>query len=254
MKLLSALVLSLGMSSSAFAVDRAYYEIKSVQVKEVTTHYAPYMDLYSQPGMAENCGTGNHTFKTVFAADVPSVAGAIGAATGTDLNPLDTVEVIVDKIINIGKKIWNIVEAGKPVVNIKVDTANALPTGITCWTDMEGWGMPQTKVFSVQYQNGFGMNVVSFDYRLTFTGKGNVNGIGQYITNATFMPAKLNVAWGFTFNAVATIPSVFNQGTKQAPLAGMQMNMQWSVDSPIVHNEQAESYFVSGDNQMVHLQ
>jgi hypothetical protein len=244
---LSVLVLGLALSSSAFAVDNSYYEIKKMTVTDVTAKYHDSMDLFAQPILSEDCGSGGQNFHAVFAADP-------APAAGTDLNPLDTVEVIVDQIINIGKKIWTIIDAGRPVVNVKFDTANALPRGVTCWADMGGWGIPQTHLYTVNYENGFGMNVVSFTYRLTFTGKGNVNGIGQYITNATFMPANIKVAWGFNFDATADIPSVFNQGTKENPLAGMQMNMNWRVRSAVTDIQHSETYFVSGDNNFQALQ
>jgi hypothetical protein len=242
-KAILALVLGLALSTSALAQDKAYYEIKKVTVKDVTAQYATYMDLFSQPGLSEQCAAAGSTkLNGVFAGQVGS------------LNPLDTINVVVDQIINIGKKIWNIVEAGKPVVDLKMDTANALPMGVTCWSDLSGWNMPNSKVFNVEYTNGFGMSVVNFAYRVTFTAKGSVNGVGQYITNATFMPANVHVAWGYNFAASAEVPSVFNQGTKEAPLAGMQMNMKWNVSTVVVNNVQSESYFVSGDNNLVHLE
>ncbi len=243
---ITTIVLGLLLSSSVFAADKGYFEIKKVTVKNVTAQYAPYMDLMAQPAFLDNCGQSAAKNKTsLFAAE---------ATPTTDLNPLDTVNIMVDQIINIGKKIWNIVEQGKPVANIQLDSANALPHGVTCWSDLAGWSMPQSQVYSVDYENMYGMNVVSFAYRVIFTGKGNYNGVGEYITNATFMPANVNVSWGFEFNAQANIPSVFNTGSKEAPVAGMQMNMAWTVDSPMSHIQNAEAFFVSGDNKLVKLQ
>lgn len=246
MKAVLALVLGLA-ASNAFAVDKAYFEIKNVTVKDSTAQYATYMDLFSQPGLSADCASNaaaGRKLQAVFAADT-------GAGS---LNPLDVINVAIDQIINIGKKVWNIVEAGKPVVDLKMDTANALPMGVTCWNDLSGWAVPQSKVYTVNYTNGFGMNVVTFAYRVSFTAKGNVNGAGQYITNATFMPANVRVAWGYNFSANAEVPSVFNQGTKEAPVAGMQMNMKWNVSTPVVSNIMSQSYFVSGDDTMKELE
>lgn len=243
LKAVSALFLGLALSVSAFATEKAYFEIKNITVKDSTAQYAGYMDLFSQPGLSAECAAaGTRKLNATFAGVADS------------LNPLDVINVAVDQIINIGKKIWNVVEAGKPVVNLQMDTANALPLGVTCWNDLSGWSIPQSKVYTVNYTNGLGMNVVSFAYRVTFTAKGNVNGIGQYITNATFMPANVHVAWGYNFAANAEVPSVFNQGTKEAPIAGMQMNMKWNVSTPVVNNITSQSYFVSGDNTLKELE
>jgi hypothetical protein len=241
---LTAFVLALGLANTAFAVDKAYFEIKNVKVSDVTAQY-PQMNTMAQPGLNEECSSsGPLTIR--YSSDVPTDMNP--------LNPLNQVELIVDQIINIGKKIFAVVQAGKPVVNMKLDTANALPKGLTCWSDLTGWAMPESKVYQVDYTNGFGMTVVSYSYRVTYTAGGSADGVGKYITNATFQPANVNVAWGFQLDAEAAIPSVFNTGTKQAPVAGMQMNMAWKVTSPVKENQMTESYFVSGENKLIKLQ
>jgi hypothetical protein len=237
---LSVIVLALGLANSAFAVDKAYFDIKNVKVTDVTEKYQTVAPM-AQAGLQEECASSG-PLMVRYSSDLPSG------------NPLDQVEVIVDQIINIGKKIFAVVQAGKPVVNIKLDTANALPKGLTCWSDLTGWNVPESKVYQIDYTNGLGMNVVSFAYRVTYTAGGSVNGTGKYITNATFMPANVSVAWGFNLDAQAAIPSVFNTGTKEAPVGGMQMNMAWKVTSPVLERQMTESYFVSGENKLIKLQ
>lgn len=232
----------MGMSSFAFAVDKKYFEIKKITVTEVSDQY-PLHSMADQPAIGEDCST----------LARPIVISRTGDPKLVGLNPLDQLQVWVDQIINIGKKIWAIVESGKPVVSTKMDTASALPRGIQCWTDMAGWSAPKSKAFRIQYENAYGSDVVDFTYRIMFTANGNVDGVGKYITNATFIPANIRVGWGFRFDATAQIAAVFNQGTKQDPLAGMQMNMQWRVDSPMFHEETTESFFVTGDNKLVKM-
>ncbi|WP_413613200.1 hypothetical protein [Bdellovibrio sp. HCB-110] len=241
---LVAMALTLGMASSAFAIDKAYFEIKKVKVTDVTEQYAQ-SDLFAKPvhGLNEDCNS----------SQMPLAPKFTGDKTLGSVNPLDAVELIVDQIINIGKKIFNVINAGRPVVNIKIDTANALPKGLTCWSDLSGWNMPQSKVYNVQYENGFGMTVVDYSYRVTYTAGGSADGIGKYITNATFQPANVSVGWGFQLDATAVIPSVFNTGSKRDPVAGMQMNMEWKVTSPMAHEQSTESYFVSGENKLIQL-
>jgi hypothetical protein len=152
-----------------------------------------------------------------------------------------------EQIINIGKEIWKIIEAGKPVINTKFDTANALPVGAKCWTDLQGWGSPKYKTYNVQYKNGFDMTVVDFTYRVMYTPGGNINGVGRYITNAQIIPASLTVAWGFDFSVTANIPAVTNIGTSANPVAAMQMNLHWALDSTVTHLESTQSYFITGE-------
>lgn len=241
---MTAMLLTLGMAIPSFAMDREYYSIKDVKVTDVTavTNQAEVFSRYDGFGLNQDCNSS--------AKFLPKYSNE---TLLDNLNPLDAVEVIVDKIINIGKKIFAVVDAGKPVVNVKLDTANALPQGLTCWSDLSGWQFPQSKVYNVKYKNAYGMTVVDYTYRVTYTAGGSVDGIGKYITNATFQPANIYVAWGFQFDATAVVPSVFNTGSRQDPVAGMQMNMQWKVTSPLAHAQSTETYFVSGENKLVEL-
>ncbi len=235
--------LTLGATTSAFAIDKAYYQLSKVTVTEIADDASADNSWAKRQVLPENCAS-QLPLKPV-RSNEPRLSNPAEA--------LNVVEVVVDQIINIGKKIFAVIDAGRPVVNIKLDTANALPAGVTCWSDLSGWSMPKSKVYNVVYENGLGMSVVDFTYRVIFTSGGSVDGTGKYITNATFLPANLSVAWGFKFDAKGAIPSVFNMGSRQTPVAGMQMNLEWKVTSPVAHEQAVESFHVSGMNELVHL-
>ena len=145
------------------------------------------------------------------------------------------------------KKVWAVVEENKPVVNIKEDRASALPEGAYNWRTLEGWATPKSRTYRVRYRNLYGMNVVNFAFRVIYTFGGSVNGVGKYLTNVTVVPAHLDVAWGYTFNAAVEVPYVTNAGTKTNPLAGMEVHLKWSVDTILKHNRMASSYYLRGD-------
>jgi hypothetical protein len=246
MKKLAFVILASAVAFNAQAAnqtDSKYFQLTKVKITDVTEKYNKQPNLLAQAGLVENCQQSEKPLVALTTDD-----------TGGIVNPLDAVEVIVDRIINIGKKVWAIMEAGRPVVNVKTYTANALPAGLTCWSDLTGWSVPQSKVYQVTYENGFGMDVVTFDYRVGFTAGGSLNGQGKYLTNATINPPKINVSWGFNLDAQAEVPSVFNTGTKEAPVAGMQMLMKWQVKSVVSHVEQAENFYIGGDNSLKHLE
>lgn len=163
---------------------------------------------------------------------------------------LNEVDLILDQVINMGKKVWNIVAAGTPVANYKTDVAYALPRGVRCWTDLSSWQAPEARTFKVEYQNKLGMTVIQFAYRLNFTHGGQVNGQGQYITNATMLPAHIRVSWGFNFDAKAEVPSVFNAGSVSEPIGAMQMNMAWEIKNVMTHEQRTESYFITGQGEL----
>lgn len=222
-----------------------YYEVKKITIRQLKDTARDYYADQAVGNFTQGCNPQNTPGQINTKPVETDPTNPIGA--------IDIIDVIVDKIINIGKKIWAIVDAGRPVVNVKIDTANALPSGVKCWDELEGWSAPTSRLYEVVYENGFGSAVVTYAYRVSFISGGSFKGQGQYVTLATFQPANLEVSWGFKFDAVASVPMVFNQGTKTNPVAGMQMVMDWTVESPLKQIRQAESYFVNGKGEFKRL-
>ena len=226
--------LSLLLSSAVFAATDAstspYFEFGRPTIEEITT--GPLANY--QPSATD------------FAACSTSQSDVLDAELDP-LNPIDRAHIWLDKIINLGKKAWSVVELGRPVVNVKVDSANALPQGISCWNALAGWSIPQSKTYKVSYSNGFNSEVVSFAFRVIYTTGGSYNCRIRNIMSYAVVAAQLDVAWGYTFNANTVIPNVFNSGSIESPVAGMQLNLNWSIDTVVKHVQQAETFYVGGD-------
>lgn len=225
-----AVVATISLSAQANNTQK-YFQLSQPKIKDVTAQY-PAVDLQNvvQPCYSVQANP----------ADV------IGSLTGIGLK--------IDAIVNFGQKIWNLVLQGRPVANVQLPTANALPQGTQCWNQLGGWQTPVSRVYNVTYENLLGMEVVNYNYRVVFTPGGNVDGKGKFITNATIMNADLFVLWGFVFEAKGAVPTVLNQGTKENPVAAMQMDMKWKIDSGITYNEGSQIYFVNGFGQMQEMQ
>ena len=217
------------LASVTTHADDKYYQIKSVTVQDVTAQY-PAVDAA--------------IFDNGLASCKPEQINS--NAPSDVLGDIDAAGVIIDQIMNLGRKVWNIIALGKPVTNINFDVANALPKGVTCWRDLQNWSAPQSKVYAIQYKNGFGMNVIDFAFRVTFVPGGNYKGQGKYIANATVQPAHLTVQWGFNFDAAAEVPLVFNQGTSEDPIAALQLNIHWKTNTVVTHAEQTETFYLNG--------
>ncbi|HAR42409.1 MAG TPA: hypothetical protein DCS07_07220 [Bdellovibrionales bacterium] len=216
-------LLAFAFSFSAFAAetvnrtpvdiqDEAYFTIGAVTIEEVTDGSEPVVvgPQYS---------------------DQSIIAGSI----------------TIDEIVNYGKQIWQVILNNKPVVNLTLDNANGLPQGVRYWTGLSNWQTPFSKTYRVNYQNLYGMSVVDFSFRVIFTYGGKLDGKGLYIANAAIAPANLDVAWGYTFNAKAAASTILNTGTTRAPVAGIQMDVHWSIDTIVKHTEGAENFFMRGD-------
>jgi hypothetical protein len=187
--------------------------------------------------------------------DVSTMAPADGVPTdgATILEGLNEADMILDKVINMGKKIWAIIEANKPVVNVQTDSANALPEGSKSWLNLQGWQAPVARVYRVNYTNVYGMNVVDFSYRVQFTAGGSVGGKGRYLAQVSVMPANLDVAWGYQFNMTASVPTVTNAGTTADPVGAANVVVTWKIDTVMKHSEESQSYYVQGDGKFLDL-
>jgi hypothetical protein len=156
--------------------------------------------------------------------------------------------VILDQVVNLGQKMWKLVEENKPVVDWKEPPrATALPKGLENWTQLQGWQNPQARVYRVAFKNLYGVEVVNFKYRVSFTPGGNLKGKGGYLANVSVVPAELSVAWGYKFNASAEVAEVLNAGTQEAPVAGLEVLVRWQVDTVLKHDRGTGAFFVRGD-------
>ncbi len=172
----------------------------------------------------------------------PPVPGG-GGNNGGDLI------VILDKIINLGEKIFGIIERNKPVVNISVNYANAVPYGVTHWTQLAGWKPPKTKKYAFTAKNGYGTDVVKVVYQVHWTYDGNLKGKGKFLTGVTVEPIDVQVAWGYKVDLKAEVPdsTVANVGTSEDPIASMQVQLKWKIATVFKEINQKTIYYVQGD-------
>lgn len=230
MKFFIGLLFIGGLTVQAQERDVAYFEITKVNIERIQDGGVDYMALAPIQGM--ECKSRSPRDFVVQDFDTQELNVSLGL------------------IVNIGKKIWNLVEAGKPAVTVTSQVAHAMPQGITCWQDLTGWMPPHSYSYRISYENKYGSKVVDFTYRLSYLYGGQVNGKGRYLAQVSIVPANLSVAWGFKFNAESSVPMVYNMGTKENPVAGMRVDIKWSVDSIVSHNEQVHSFGVDGNGQI----
>lgn len=156
--------------------------------------------------------------------------------------------VVINAIINIGKKIWNLIEDNKSVFVLESDAATAYPQGITDWRQLEGWKAPRLFNYQIIYKNAFGMNMIDATFRVLFTYGGSYEGKGKYLSRVTVIPGHV---WlfpvGMGLNAQALVPNVVNVGTKESPIAGAEVVLKWTATDPLQKFENSAVFFVRGD-------
>ncbi len=173
-----------------------------------------------------------------------------------ELTPLEraaedagTVEKIVDSVINIGKKIWAVVEAGEPVYSATYNRANALPESMNHWSQMSDWNpTPKSKIFRFSVVNLYGMTPVDFSYRITYVYGGKFNGTGSYLNDVGVETYNLSVLPMYSFDASAEVSSTSNIGTVENPNAGMRLRVKMVVKTILKHGEFTHEFFIRGND------
>lgn len=150
-------------------------------------------------------------------------------------------------IITVGEKLWEVVTANKPVVNLQTPVAFALPQGLKCWSDLDGWQAPRVQSIDVSYKNYLDIEVVKFRLRLQYTYGGGYQGKGKYLANVAVFPADLEVSWGYTFDAKVEAEQAVNIGTSADPVAGLELNLLWTTKTVLKESDNSLHFFVQGD-------
>lgn len=157
--------------------------------------------------------------------------------------------MVLDRIINIAKKIWTIIESNKPVVDVKNTYATAVPEGTTNWSQLDSWKPPRGSIYGLTAKNAYGVTVIDIRYQVLRTYGGQYKGKGRYLTAVTVEPLRVDVMWGYKLTMTAETPdsSLVNIGTKEDPIAGMLATLRWRISTTIKDSQGKGVYFLQGD-------
>lgn len=159
--------------------------------------------------------------------------------------------VIIEQVINLGQKVWKIIEKNKPVVNVKYSYANALPKGVRSAEELESFSPVQFRSYRMHGKNGFGATVYDLTYTLVHRYGGAYQGRGKYLDSVSVVPHKLNVLWGYTVNFGVDNVSTVNAGDRNAPVASALLEMNFKVSTVIKSSEFHGVYEFRGDSASV---
>ena len=220
--LVFSLLFSLSLTSYA-EIDSNHYSIGSVDIKEVEQ-----IESFSQP--RNNKGV---------ATDLGEVIG------------------VIDSLIAIGKKIYPIVEAGKPVLSSDLPVTHVLPQVDDGTSDyeltlgmMENWKYPKSRSYKITYKNFYGIEVISFTFTVHFQYGGSYEGAGKYLTGVFVSATELYVSWGFEFSAKTEVVSVTNLGTNLNPVAGLTLKLDWAAKSIVTEFNSSKVFHITGNGNI----
>jgi hypothetical protein len=163
----------------------------------------------------------------------------------------EEIGVIFDSIVNLGKKVWAIVESNKPVVSVSYLYANALPKGVRSSEELDSFSPLQATSYRVYGENLYGMTVYDLTYSLVHRYGGSYQGRGKYLENVSVVPTALDVMWGYTVDYKVDKVSVVNTGTRENPVGSVLLETLFKVSTVVKSSESHSVYEFRGDNAKV---
>ncbi|MBY0415880.1 MAG: hypothetical protein K2Q18_17035 [Bdellovibrionales bacterium] len=244
------------------AILDPYFQLKSHSVKELTDEES--IEFINEDKKAElttkSFGDVNLPKQPKGnAQEVTELVAATGggASTSSIIGVLDGVIMVVDKLIAIGQKIIPTIEKGKAVVtNNPMTAVSVLPrldTKDPVLHDMGGWSIPVTKHYKIAYKNGYGSEVISFIYSVTYQYGGSHDGKGRYLTGIRASARNITVSWGFDLDATSQLIQISNVGTQDKVVAGATVEISYTVKNWTRQITTNESFFVAGDGRLFKL-
>jgi len=261
------------LTTNKEAVTDPYFQVKSVKIRELSDEESMEFINVTPKNVTEvnedgeiifNKGRDKSNGGVKIPPSPPSNSGGLVAAEGGGGTPtpsptgfLDGVIMVVDKLIAIGQKIMPTIEKGRAVVNnnpmAAVSVLPRLDTKDPVVHDMGNWSIPVTKHYKIAYTNGFGSEVVSFIYSVTFQHGGQYEGKGKYLTGIRASARNITISWGFDLDASSQLIQISNVGTTQNVIAGATLEISYTVKNWTRQITTNESFFVSGDGKLYKL-
>ncbi len=169
------------------------------------------------------------------------IAGAVGEAAGL----AELVEEF-EGIFLFGRKVWDVVLAGKSIVDLDIDQrAHVVPPQADCWSEFSSWNRPRTYDFNYKLKNGLGLKVIDYSFQLVFTPGGKYNGKGQYLRNVMIIPKGIYTFWMWSLSSMVEMHEPVNVGERDDPVAGLQLTIHIFPSTAIYKNAISQSVFVN---------
>lgn len=70
--------------------------------------------------------------------------------------------------------------------------------------------------------------------------------VEAYITAAQIVPASITALWGYTFSATMKLGGMQNHGTKENPIAGAILAMEYTVETVMKASLETDTYHITG--------
>jgi hypothetical protein len=263
------------LTHSKRALENGYYQVKQVKIRELTDEeelkYINEEELVMPelvlkdfignvpggivptippippiPPQAGTTPTGGIIPSSPTTPSIPAPQGVLGG-----------IIAIIDQLVAIGAKIMPTIEKGRSVVShnpmSSVSVLPRLDTKDPVVHEMGNWSIPVSKHYKISYKNGFGSEVVTFVFGLTFQHSGTYNNKGHYLTGIRMSARDISVNWGYDLDATSQLLSISNVGTSDNVIAGATLEISYTVKNWTRTLTTSKSFHVTGDGRIFQL-
>ena len=153
------------------------------------------------------------------------------------------------ELVALGEEVYNLVIKGKPTNTTSYAPISIIPKEAgqpVDILDVEGFTLPTARTFEVRYENLFGMDTVVFRYKVIFSYNGSYNGRGSFITGAQIVPVTASTMFGYDFRADMKLGGIQNTGTRENPVAGATLLLEYEVKTVMKADLSVDSFYVNG--------
>ncbi len=226
--------------------DRKYLSIKEIKLVETTK------DVFNQnTHKVLEQQTYNDTYKQYQQQD-PWYPGG----WGQDRGRFGRIVSIARDIVALGEDVYRLVIKGKPTITTTYAPVSVIPRqgeGAVDIFETENWKAPVKRSFKVVYTNYFGMDVVKYDFSVLYSYGGTHDGKGAYITAAQMQNDNVEVLFGYDFTASMKVGGIQNMATRENPVAGLTMILEYNVSTIVKTMTNTQTFFVLGTGKIKKL-
>lgn len=158
--------------------------------------------------------------------------------------------MVTRDLIALGKEIYEIVKAGRPVVHTNSEPLEILPKDedgqVIQAMDLSEWKQPLVKKYRVATKNYLGMKPASFDFMLIFSYGGTNRGKGRYISGAEVRASSVNVSWGYNLDVQTKVKSIINEGKWDDPVAGVTLSLDYKISTILQEKRDSKTFYING--------
>jgi hypothetical protein len=156
---------------------------------------------------------------------------------------------VAKDLVALGEDIYTLVIKGKPTNTTTYAPISIIPKENGEPVDVmatENWQIPLKRTFEIVYVNVYGNKVVKFRYSVIFAYGGTYNGKGAYLTAVQIIPESVSTLFGYDFTATMKLGGIQNNGTRQNPVAGATLLMEYSVNTIMKAMTEVDTVFITG--------